>query len=95
MPRLLTYVVNIEDRKLSEPFKESVLFKSVVNACLSAGSSEGQAKSVAERVVGAVVAWLKDRPEVTTHDIRRVTARSLKVYHPDASYLYEHHRVTL
>lgn len=90
----LTYVVAVEDRKLSEPFKEKVLYKSVVNACLAAGSSDGQAKSIAERVVGGVTAWLKDRPEVTTGDIRRVTARALKAYHPDASYLYEHHRVT-
>ena len=90
----LTYVVNVEDRKLSEPFKEKVLLKSVVNACLAAGSSEGQAKNTAERVVGAVSVWLRDRPEVTTQDIRRVTARSLKAYHPDASYLYEHHHIT-
>ena len=90
----LTYVVNIEDRKLSEPFNNKVLFKSIVNSCLAAGSSEGQAKSIAERVVGAVAAWLKDRPEVTTDDIRRVSAKSLKVYYPDASYLYEHHHVT-
>lgn len=78
-----------------EIFNPDILRVSVVNACLSAGSPHGYAENIARRVIKEVVEWLKDRPEVTTNDIRRATTRSLKTYHPDASYLYEHHRTTL
>ncbi len=78
-----------------EIFHREKLHKSVVGACLSAGAPAGYAESTARRVTDEVVGWLEGRPEVTTADIRRVTARFLKTYHPDASYLYEHHRSTL
>jgi len=94
---LITYVVQsgAHAHHHPDPFNPDILHLSIVNACLSAGSPHGYAESIARRVVGDVEVWLKGRPEVTTDDIRRTTSRSLKTYHPDASYLYEHHRTTL
>lgn len=87
-----THVVKNGHHRHPEPFSHEKLHKSVVAACLSAGSPTGYAESIARRVVDEVTLWLEERPEVTSNDIRRVTARAIKTYHPDASYLYEHHR---
>ena len=89
---LTTHVVKNGHHRHPEPFNGEKLHKSVVAACLSAGSPTGYAESIARRVVDEVTSWLESRPEVTSNDIRRVTARAIKTYHPDASYLYEHHR---
>jgi hypothetical protein len=42
-----------------------------------------------------VLGWLRTRPEVTSSDLRRIAGKQLKRHHPDASYLYEQHRMTL
>ncbi len=90
-----TYVVKGGPRRHPELFDREKLHKSIIGACLSSGGPSGHAESIARRVVDEVDTWLENRPEVTSADLRRVAARSLKTYHPDASYLYEHHRSTL
>ncbi|MFZ1250163.1 MAG: hypothetical protein WAR37_01820 [Candidatus Microsaccharimonas sp.] len=91
-----TYVVkNTPHKRHPEVFTREKLHKSLVSACLSAGSQAGHSDTIASRVVEDVLVWLEDRPEVTSNDLRRVAAKHLKTYHPDASYLYEHHRATI
>ncbi len=90
-----THVVKASRGKHPEVFNGNKLHASVVAACASSGTPVGQAESIARRVVAEVEEWLESRPEVTSADIRRVAARYLKTYHPDASYLYEHHRSIL
>lgn len=91
----ITYVVKSGSHKHPELFSRDKLHASIVSACLSSGTPTGHAESITRRVVDEVVVWLENRPEVTSADIRRIAARYLKTYHPDASYLYEHHRSTL
>ncbi len=91
----VTHVVKNNYRHTDELFSQDKLHKSIVSACLSSGAPVGYAESIARRVVEEVVTWLESRPEVTSNDIRRVASRALRTYHPDASYLYEHHRSTL
>jgi hypothetical protein len=91
----VTYVVKNTRHKHPELFDRDKLHKSIVAASLSSGAPTGHAESIARRVTDEVVGWLEHRPEVTTNDLRRTAARYLKTYHPDASYLYEHHRTTL
>ena len=91
----LTHVVKNSHHRHPEPFDREKLHKSIVAACLSAGAPTGNAEILARRVVDEVLVWLESRPEVTSSDIRRVTAKALRTYHPDASFLYEHHRATL
>jgi len=88
----ITHVVKDGHHHRPEEFSREKLHRSVTGACLSAGAPTGYAESIARRVVDEVTLWLESRPEVTSKDIRRVTARAIKTYHPDASYLYEHHR---
>ncbi len=82
-------------KRQSEPFLRHKLHASIVAACLSARTPEGQAESTAHAVCEHVVNWLSKHPEVTSHDIRVVAGRHLKNYHPEAAYLYEQHRITI
>lgn len=91
----VTYVVKNRHQRHPELFDTQKLHDSLIAALLSAGVPSGHARQLTRRVTEDVLTWLEDRPEVTTNDIRRVAAGSLKTYHPDASYLYEHHRATL
>ena len=87
-----THVVKNGRHRHTEAFEREKLHKSIVAACLGSGAPTGNAESTARRVVDEVESWLQKRPEVTSNDIRRVAAKALRTYHPDASYLYEHHR---
>ena len=90
-----THVVKTRAHRDPEHFDEEKLHKSIVAACIESGAPTGHAESMARRVTEEVVIWLESRPEVTSEDLRRVAAKYLRTYHPDASYLYEHHRSTL
>lgn len=90
-----TFVLKRHRYQHPEPYEREKLHASIVSACLSSGAPTGYSEHIARRVVDEVEEWLAERPEVTTDDIRRITARFLRTYHPDASYLYEHHRSTL
>lgn len=90
-----TFVVKNRSKHPGEAYNREKLRHSIVAACISVGAPTGNAESIARNVTAYVEEWLRTRPEVTTGDIRRVAAKSLKTYHPDASYLYEHHRSTL
>ena len=90
-----THVIKNSHYRHPEPFDHEKLKKSIEAACLSAGAPAGHARSMAERVVEDVEDWLESRPEVTSNDLRRIASQRLKIFHPDASFLYEHHRSTL
>jgi len=89
------HIVSTRPPRRVTAFDPAKLHTSIVGVCLSAGAPTGSAENIARRVVEEVSLWLETRPEVTTADLRRVVGRALKPYHPDASYLYEHHRSTL
>lgn len=88
-------IIKRSGRRPTESFDHEKLRASIEAACLSAGTAPGQAESIARSIIKEVDEWLKTRPEVTSHDLRRVAARHLKNHHPDAAYLYEQHRITL
>lgn len=77
----------------TESFDPLKLHQSVVAACLSVRTLEGEAHTTAERVCRHVIDWLQVHTEVTSADIRRVASKYLDIYHPEAAYLYEHHRL--
>lgn len=92
----ITHVVkNGKRHSKPEVFDPDKLQKSLTAACLASGVPTGHAESIAHRATEQVVLWLQSRPEVTSGDLRRVAAKHLRTYHPDAGYLYEHHRSTL
>lgn len=85
-------IVKRQGSRPTESFDRQKLHNSVVAACLSAGAATGQAEHIAKTVTEQVLGWLESRPEVTSHDIRRIAAKHLHTHHPDAAYLYEQHR---
>ena len=79
----------------TEHFNPEKMHRSIVAACLSCGVPAGHADSIARHITSEVEGWLTNRPEVTSEDLRRTATHYLKTHHPDAAYLYEHHRSTL
>jgi len=88
-------VIKRGDRRQPEKFQRQKLHASIVAACLSVRTPEGQAEAVAHAVCDAVVAWLEDHPEVTSQDIRIIATKHLHTHHPEAAYLYEQNRITI
>lgn len=90
-----TTIIKRRGRNSTEAFDSEKLRKSVAAASLSARAPVGQADAIAYAVTNYVLEWLETKDEVTSNDIRVVASRHLRAHHPDAAYLYEHHRTTL
>lgn len=76
----------------SEPYDERKLYASIYAACLSVREPTGAAELISQEVVREVGAWLANKQEVTSNDIRRIAAEHLKAVNPDAGHMYFHHR---
>lgn len=79
----------------TENFDRKKLHASIVAVCLCVYTPEAQAESTAHSVCDAVIDWLQQHPEVTTQDIHTITTKHLRVYHPEAAYLYEQRYITM
>jgi len=88
-------VVKQDGRRDNERFMREKLHASVVAACLSVRTPAGQAESIAQKVCDSVIGWTQDKPEITSHDIRRVASKHLHTHHPDAAYMYEQYLITI
>jgi transcriptional regulator NrdR family protein len=96
----MTFVINVaknneNGKHQTEPFSRERLHNSIVAACLSVYTPEGQAETTADAVCDSVIIWLKQHPEVTSRDISITAAKQLKNYHPEAAYLYEQRHITI
>jgi transcriptional regulator NrdR family protein len=88
-------IVKRDGKRPSESFKREKLHASVRAACLSVRSPEGEAETTASNVCDAVIIWLETKPEVTSNDLRRKATETLESFHPEAAYLYKHHRLVM
>ena len=88
-------VVKRRGQRKTEQFDPDKLHASVYAACLSVKSLDGLAHDTADRVCDAVILWTTNKTEVTSADIRRQAAKALETFHPDAAYLYQHHKVIM
>jgi transcriptional regulator NrdR family protein len=77
----------------SEPYDERKLYASIFSACQSVREPEGSAELIADKVVKDVNEWIGKKHEITSNDIRHVASRHLQAYHPNAAYMYAHHRI--
>lgn len=78
-----------------EEFSPEKLHNSIMAACLSVHTPEGQAKEIAQIVTLGVMNWCETKLEITSADIRRQASKILQKFHPDAAYLYEQHKNVL
>lgn len=88
-------VIKRDGRTYSESFKRAKLHASIVATCLGVHTPIGQAEAIAQAVCQNVEKWLQERPEITSQDLRTVTAKHLNTFHPDAAYMYEQYLVTI
>ena len=88
-------IIKRDGRRPSESFSREKLLASIRAACLSVRSPEGEAEMTAASVCDAVIKWCETKPEVTSADLRRKAAETLEKHHPEASYLYKHHRLVM
>lgn len=89
------YVTHRKNTTMSEQFDPLRLHQSIVAACRSVRTLEGDAHLTAQQVCENILDWLVSKTEVTSQDIRRVASRYLKTYHPDAAYMYDTDREML
>ncbi len=88
-------VVKRGGKRPTERFDKDKLHASIQAACLSVRSPHGMAQSAADSVCQTVIVWCSKKPEITSDDLRRVAADHLQIIHPEAAYLYKHHRLVL
>lgn len=88
-------IVKRGGRRPTERFSRQKLHASIRAACLSVRTPEGEAETTATNVCDAVIIWLETRPEVTSGDLRRKATDTLSTFHPEAAYLYKHHRLVI
>lgn len=88
-------VVKRGGKRPTERFDQNKLHASIQAACLSVRSPHGMALSAADSVCATVITWCAAKPEVTSDDLRRVASNHLNNIHPEAAYLYKHHRLVL
>lgn len=88
-------VVKRRGKRPTEAFDSQKLYRSVRSACLSVRSLDGQAHDTAIKVCGYVIVWCDNKPEITSADIRRQATKALEKFHPEAAYIYQHHKVIL
>lgn len=88
-------ILKRDGKRPSESFSRDKLHDSIRAACLSVRSPEGEAEMTAQRVCDAVITWLKAKSEVTSNDLRRKATEALDIHHPEAAYLYKHHRLVI
>lgn len=88
-------VVKRNGKRPSERFSRDKLHASVYAACLSVRAPEGGAEKTASNVCDAVLVWCETKSEITSSDLRRVASGHLEKFHPEAAYIYRHHRLVL
>lgn len=88
-------VIKRAGKRPTEDFEKAKLHASILAACLSVRSPEGEAEKIAEAVCHHVATWLEQKPEVTSSDVRRKASEMLHILNPEAAYLYKHHELVL
>ncbi|HCR56131.1 TPA: hypothetical protein DIV49_04100 [Candidatus Saccharibacteria bacterium] len=95
MSSQLIDVVKRGGARPTESFQAEKLVQSILAACNSVQAPDGEAATAARSVHTAVLVWCDDKSEITSSDIRRIAAHHLKKIHPEAAYIYKHHRLVL
>jgi len=75
-----------------EEYDERKLYASIYATCMSLRITNEEAELIAANVVSEVSWKIQDKYELSSRELTHLAMLSLKVYNPDASYLYEHHK---
>lgn len=91
----ITNVIKRNGQRNPESFSREKLQASIIASCLCTHTPVGQAETTADNICDQVEAWASKHKEVTTHDIRNITAKLLETHHPEAAYLYKQRNITI
>lgn len=83
----------VKRRGHTEPYDREKLHASICAVSLAAGEVFWDVHLLAEEAIEEVEAWLETKYEVTSNDIRRVTAEALAKNSEDAAVLYRAQRI--
>ena len=72
-----------------EKFNYKKLQKSLNETFLIVKSPEGQSNEFVRKTLLEFAVWQRNKPEITSGDIRRQTADILYKIHPEAAYIYK------
>ncbi len=72
-----------------QTFDSKKLKTSIEKSCLAVGDKENQAQLFAEKVYQQLLAWLENKNEITTEDLRLHVSQFLNQYNPKASQFYQ------
>jgi hypothetical protein cdivTM7_00107 len=72
-----------------EKFNYKKLQKSLNKTFLIVKSPEGQSNEFVQKTLLEFAVWQRNKPEITSGDIRRQTADILHKIHPEAAYVYK------
>jgi hypothetical protein cdivTM7_00107 len=72
-----------------EKFNYKKLQKSLNETFLIVKSPEGQSNEFVRKTLLEFAVWQRNKPEITSGDIRRQTADILQKIHPEAAYVYK------
>ena len=75
-----------------EHFDERKVYASCYAACLAAQLAHHHAEKICEKVSKHVKSWIKNKEEVTSHQIFKETAKAIRKHHKEAAFMYETHR---
>lgn len=76
----------------TEKYDERKVYASVYAACLAVREPAPTAEISAEKICQQVAAWLDNKHEVTSADIKREVYKHFHVLQPDAAWIYQHQR---
>ena len=76
----------------NEPYDNRKLYASIYSAGLALRTPPAAAELAAENVCKSVDKWIENKHEVTSADITREAYKHFHVLHPDAAWIYKHHR---
>lgn len=76
----------------SEYFDSKKIYASVYAACMTLRMHGSEAELIAEMVSHEIEEQMKDKNQITTHELHKMVAENIEKYHPDAAYMYESHR---
>lgn len=82
----------VKRRGHTEPFDARKLYASIYAACRSVEMKEPEAEQIAEKISREIEKEILKAKAVSSDHIFKLAANLLKAHHPEASYMYRHHR---
>lgn len=82
----------VKRRGHTESFDSRKLYASIYAACRSVEMKEIEAEQIAEMISKQIEKDISKAKAVSSDHLFKLAASHLKAHHPEASYMYIHHR---